>query len=87
MPEAKHMIGDRIGYAADAYAALKGADALLLVTEWREFRVPDWKRLLAALKTPAIFDGRNIYNREEMAKLGFHYSGIGVADTSPSTAE
>tara|TARA_R110002094_G_scaffold8264_3_gene17772 strand:+ start:485 stop:1747 length:1263 start_codon:yes stop_codon:yes gene_type:complete len=83
MPEAKHMIGDKIDYAADAYGALEGADALLLVTEWREFRVPDWKRLRAALKTPAVFDGRNIYSGAELAKLGFHYSGIGVADSSP----
>tara|TARA_R110002072_G_scaffold243682_4_gene402839 strand:+ start:11213 stop:12475 length:1263 start_codon:yes stop_codon:yes gene_type:complete len=83
MPEAKHMIGDKIDYAADAYGALEGADALLLVTEWREFRVPDWKRLRAALKSPAIFDGRNIYSGAELAKLGFHYSGIGVADSSP----
>lgn len=83
MPEAKHMIGDKIGYAADAYGALEGADALLLVTEWREFRVPDWDRLRTLLKHPAVFDGRNIYSGSELAKLGFHYSGIGVADSSP----
>lgn len=85
MPEAKSMIGDKINYAADAYGALEGADALLLVTEWREFRVPDWKRLRAALKHPAVFDGRNIYSGVELAKLGFHYSGIGVADSSPNS--
>ncbi len=85
MPEAKSMIGDKINYAADAYGALEGADALLLVTEWREFRVPDWKRLRAALKHPAVFDGRNIYSGAELAKLGFHYSGIGVADSSPNS--
>jgi UDPglucose 6-dehydrogenase len=83
MPEAKHMIGDKIGYADDAYSALDGADALLLVTEWREFRVPDWDRLRASLKQPAVFDGRNIYSGPEMAKLGFFYSGIGVASASP----
>ena len=83
MPEAKHMIGDKIGYADDAYGALDNADALLLVTEWREFRVPDWERIRSALKQPAVFDGRNIFSGEELSGLGFHYSGIGVADSAP----
>lgn len=85
MPEAKHMIGDKINYAEDAYAALEGADALLLVTEWREFRVPDWDRLKKALKQPVVFDGRNIYSGPEMAELGFYYSGIGVANCAPKS--
>jgi UDPglucose 6-dehydrogenase len=76
--EAKHMIGDKIGYAKDAYAALTGADALLLVTEWREFRVPEWSRVKAALKQPVVFDGRNIYSGPELRGMGFTYSGIGV---------
>jgi len=76
--ETKHMVGDRIGYAKDAYAALTGADALLLVTEWREFRVPDWDRVKKALKQPVVFDGRNIYSGAELRGLGFAYSGIGV---------
>ncbi|MEO6596783.1 MAG: UDP-glucose/GDP-mannose dehydrogenase family protein [Planctomycetota bacterium] len=78
MPEAKHMIGDKIGYASDAYATLTGADALLLVTEWREFRVPDWERIRTALKQPIVFDGRNIYSGAELREMGFTYSGIGV---------
>ena len=85
MPEAKHMIGDKINYAEDAYAALEGADALLLVTEWREFRVPDWDRLKKAMKQPVVFDGRNIYSGPEMAELGFYYSGIGVANCAPKS--
>ena len=76
--EAKHMIGDRISYAPDAYAALDGADALLLVTEWREFRVPDWDRVKQALKQPVVFDGRNVYSGAELRELGFTYTGIGV---------
>jgi UDPglucose 6-dehydrogenase len=76
--ESKHMIGDKIRYAPDAYAALEGADALLLVTEWREFRVPDWDRVKKALKQPVVFDGRNIYSGRELRALGFHYAGIGV---------
>jgi UDPglucose 6-dehydrogenase len=78
MPECKHMIGDQIAYAPDAYAALTGADALLLVTEWREFRVPDWERIRGALKHPVVFDGRNIYSGPELREMGFTYSGIGV---------
>lgn len=78
MEESRHMIGDKIDYAADAYAALPGADALLLVTEWREFRVPDWDRVKQALKQPVVFDGRNIYSAAEMRLMGFAYSGIGV---------
>ena len=83
MEEAKHMIGDKINYSEDAYGALEGADAMLLVTEWREFRVPDWGRVKSLMKGAAIFDGRNIYTGSELAGIGFHYAGIGVADASP----
>ncbi len=76
--EARHMLGDRIGYAKDAYGALTGADALLLVTEWREFRVPDWDRVKKTLKQPIVFDGRNIYSGPELRGMGFCYAGIGV---------
>ena len=72
------MIGDKIGYAKDAYAALEGADALLLVTEWREFRVPDWDRVKKAMRQHVLFDGRNIYSGPELRAMGFAYSGIGV---------
>ncbi|MFK7741477.1 MAG: UDP-glucose/GDP-mannose dehydrogenase family protein [Planctomycetota bacterium] len=85
MPEAKHMIGDKIGYSEDAYGALENADALLLVTEWREFRVPDWKRVGNTMKGKAVFDGRNIYSGPELAKMGYFYSGIGVADVEPTS--
>jgi UDPglucose 6-dehydrogenase len=76
--ESRHMIGDRIAYAKDAYSALAGADALLLVTEWREFRVPDWSRIKQSLKQPVVFDGRNIYSGPELRAQGFAYHGIGV---------
>ena len=85
LEEARHMMGDKINFATEAYSALEGADALLLVTEWREFRVPDWTRVKSLMRGAAVFDGRNIYSGEEMAKLGFFYAGIGVADASPST--
>ena len=78
MEESKHMIGDKIGYSKDAYGALPNADALLLVTEWREFRVPDWDRVKKAMRGTVLFDGRNVYTGAEMRKLGFTYYGIGV---------
>ncbi len=76
--EAKHQLQDRIQYAENAYAALTGADALLLITEWPEFRVPDWDRVQAALNAPVLLDGRNIYSGAELRQRGFTYAGIGV---------
>ena len=58
--------------------ALQGADALFLVTEWNEFRRPDFEAVHAALKNPVVFDGRNIYSRPVLEKLGFTYYGVGV---------
>jgi UDPglucose 6-dehydrogenase len=66
-----------IYYARNAYDALKGADALLLVTEWNEFREPDFKKMKRLMKHPVIFDGRNIYNPAQIRALGFSYSSIG----------
>ena len=78
MEEAKRDLGDRITYAANEYDALKDADALLLVTEWRQFRVPNWDRVSENLKAKVVFDGRNVYSGEELRAKGFTYSGIGV---------
>jgi len=78
MEEAKHDLGDRITYAENEYDALVGADALLLVTEWRQFRVPNWDRVAENLKAKVVFDGRNVYSGEELRSKGFTYSGIGV---------
>jgi UDPglucose 6-dehydrogenase len=78
MEEAKHMIGDRITYAKDEFEALNGADALLVVTEWSEFKVPDFKDLKTRLKNNLIFDGRNIFDREQMDSLEIEYHCIGV---------
>jgi UDPglucose 6-dehydrogenase len=78
MNETKRKIGDKIEYAKDEYDALKGADCLLLVTEWKEFRVPDLKQVRELLKNTVIFDGRNIYDPAEMEAAGIEYFGIGV---------
>ena len=71
------IFGGRIEYAGTCYDALPGADALALVTEWNEFRNPDFMRIKGLMRTPAIFDGRNIYNPEGLRKMGFTYYGIG----------
>ncbi len=68
---------NRIDYASDAYGALEGADALCLITEWNEFRNPDFDRMKRLMKRPIIFDGRNQYHREELERLGFTYHCFG----------
>jgi UDPglucose 6-dehydrogenase len=78
MDETKHMIGNKIEYANDPDEALIDADALLLVTEWPEFRIPNFKVMGKLLKNKVIFDGRNIYDAVEMNDLGFVYYGIGI---------
>jgi UDPglucose 6-dehydrogenase len=73
----RQVFGDQIDYAADAYDALTGCDALVVVTEWQEFRKPDFAAIRARLKRPVIVDGRNLYEPTAMAQLGFTYSSIG----------
>lgn len=79
MKEAKHRFGELKGlsYAAAQYDAVNNADALLLVTEWHQFRHPDFDRIKELLKTPVIFDGRNQYEPKHVRQLGFTYFGIG----------
>lgn len=74
---AKAVFGDSITYCKEAYETLEGCDALMLVTEWNEFRVPDFPKIKSLLKTPVIFDGRNQYSPSEMKELGFTYYSIG----------
>jgi UDPglucose 6-dehydrogenase len=74
---ARRIFGGRIGYAGTAYEALAGADALVVVTEWNEFRRPDFARMKRLMRTPVVFDGRNIYNPASMRALGFTYYSIG----------
>jgi len=77
MDECRRRIGDRVSYCSDLYDAAIGSDALCLVTEWRQFRMPDWHRLKSIMRGSAIVDGRNIWNRAELEELGFEYSRIG----------
>ena len=75
--EAKRRIGDRIRYAKDIYEAVNDADVLMIVTEWKEFRLPSWPKIKQQMKTPLILDGRNIYNIHEIEEAGFTYHCIG----------
>lgn len=77
MDEARKTFGDRITYVKRSYDALEGADALVVVTEWNEFRRPDFERMRSLLKKPVIIDGRNIYEPGRMKTLGFEYRSIG----------
>jgi UDPglucose 6-dehydrogenase len=77
MDEARKIFKSRITFTEDGYEALRGADALAVVTEWNEFRTPDFQKMKQLMKRPVIFDGRNVYNQDELRKLGFTYYGIG----------
>ena len=74
---ARRVFGDRIRYTQLPYEALEGVDALFVVTEWNEFRHPDFERMKKLMKTPVILDGRNVYDPERMRELGFTYMGLG----------
>ncbi|MBW7913012.1 MAG: UDP-glucose/GDP-mannose dehydrogenase family protein [Taibaiella sp.] len=77
MKNVKEIMGDKITYGTNEYEPLQDADALAIVTEWNEFRNPDFEKIHAALKQPFIFDGRNVFTLEKMAELGFYYASIG----------
>jgi UDPglucose 6-dehydrogenase len=81
MKEARRHFGDRVTYCEKPYEALEGADALVLVTEWNEFRYPDFDRIKETLNEPVLFDGRNIYYTHRLIEKGFTYYGIGVPDS------
>ncbi len=76
--EAQHILGEKIRFAKSALEALKGADALILITEWNEFRHVDPEEIKKLLKEPVLFDGRNIFNPSRIRKVGFTYYGIGT---------
>lgn len=77
MNNVKEIMGDKITYGANEYETLQDADALAIVTEWNEFRNPDFEKIQSALKQPFIFDGRNVFTLEKMAEEGFYYASIG----------
>jgi UDPglucose 6-dehydrogenase len=77
MANVKKLVGDQIQYAANPYDALAGADALIIATEWSEFRTPDFDRIGETLHHKVIFDGRNLFDVKQMKALGYHYESIG----------
>jgi len=77
MKVARTIFGTRVDFKDKSYEALSGADGLAIVTEWNEFREPDWTKIKKMLKTPVIFDGRNIYNPDQLRGLGFSYYAMG----------
>jgi UDPglucose 6-dehydrogenase len=77
MINVKAVIGNKISYAETQYDALENADALIVATEWNEFRTPDFDKILSTMKDAVIFDGRNLFDVEQMEKKGFHYESIG----------
>ncbi len=77
MNECRRRMGEAVDYATDAYDALVDADALLLLTEWKQFRIPSWKVVLRTMRQPIIFDGRNIYDPAELEAAGIEYHSIG----------
>lgn len=83
MGNVKRMMGEKIQYASDMYSALEGADALMIATEWSAFRNPDFEIIREKLIVPVIFDGRNLYETNQMRDLGFYYESIGREVVNP----
>lgn len=77
MDEGKRRLGDKIEYATNMYDCVKGADALFHVTEWKEFRMPNWNRIASLVRRQLVLDGRNVFDREELSDKGFEYINIG----------
>ena len=84
MANVKREIGDKISYAENQYEVLKNADALVIATEWSEFRTPDFTKIKSLLKNHAIFDGRNLFELQQMKAEGFHYESIGRGVVTPN---
>lgn len=83
MDQARGILDDKIDFADNGYDALEGADALVIVTDWNEYRNPDFSRIKKGLREPVIIDGRNLYDRDRMQELGIRYYSIG----RPTTVE
>jgi UDPglucose 6-dehydrogenase len=77
MPNVKAVVGDKIGFVENQYSCLNGADALIIATEWAEFRTPDFEIITEKLKNKVVFDGRNLFDKQQMKQLGYHYESIG----------
>jgi len=86
MNNAKQQLGDKISFAENQYECLEGADALIISTEWNEFRTPNFLKIVTAMKNKVIFDGRNLFETAAIRELGFYYESIGRAPAVPATS-
>ena len=77
MAECRRRLGTAVYYGSDMYDVVSGADALMMLTEWKEFRMPDWRSVREAMHRAVVFDGRNIYDGRELAEYGIEYHRIG----------
>ena len=84
MPNVKQVVGDKITYAENQYDCLKDADALIIATEWNEFRTPNFLKIVTSLKNKVIFDGRNLFDTGAIKELGFYYESVGRATAIPA---
>ena len=84
MNNVRNLIGNKVVYAENQYEALEGADALIIATEWNEFRTPNFLKIVTSLKNKVIFDGRNLFDIAAIRELGFYYESIGRAPANPS---
>jgi UDPglucose 6-dehydrogenase len=83
MENVRAKYGDKITFAKDEYSCLDGADSLIIATEWALFRTPDFKKITSKLKEKVIFDGRNLYDIDEMKQLDFFYASVGREIVEP----
>jgi UDPglucose 6-dehydrogenase len=83
MANVKQLLGDKIAYVDNQYDCLKGADALIIATEWNEFRTPYFLKIVSSLNNKVIFDGRNLFDTNTIRELGFYYESIGRATGIP----
>jgi UDPglucose 6-dehydrogenase len=83
MDRARLHFGDRVTLAPGPYEAVEGSDGLFVVTEWSEFRNPDFERMKALMREPVVFDGRNVFDPDELAELGFRWYGVGRPAAGP----
>ena len=85
MANVKQLLGNKIAYVDNQYDCLKGADALIIATEWNEFRTPDFLKIVSSLKNKVIFDGRNLFDTNTIKELGFYYESVGRATGIPAS--
>jgi UDPglucose 6-dehydrogenase len=84
MNNVKQLLGDKITYSESQYEALEGADALIIATEWNEFRTPNFLKIVTSLRNKVIFDGRNLFDLTAIRELGFYYESVGRAPADPN---